>query len=64
MGKNWIHLQDGSGADGSNDLTVTTMDMTKQGDTIVVSGVVVTDKDFGYGYKYPVMIEDAAVKVE
>jgi hypothetical protein len=64
MGKNWIHLQDGSGAEGSNDLTVTTMDMTKQGDTIIVSGVVVTDKDFGYGYQYPVMIEDAAVKVE
>ena len=64
MGKNWIHLQDGTGAAGSNDLTVTTNDMVKQGDTIVASGVVVADKDFGYGYKYPVMIEDAAVKVE
>jgi len=64
MGKNWIHLQDGTGAVGSNDLTVTTNDMTKQGDTIIVSGVVAADKDFGYGYKYPVIIEDAAVKVE
>lgn len=64
MGKNWIHLQDGSGSEGSNDLTVTTIGMAKQGDTVVVSGVVVADKDFGYGYKYPVMIEDAAVKVE
>jgi hypothetical protein len=64
MGKNWIHLQDGTGADGSNDLTITTNDMTKQGDTIIVSGVVAADKDFGYGYKYPVIIEDAAVKVE
>jgi hypothetical protein len=64
MGKNWIHLQDGTGAAGSNDLTVTTNDMTKQGDTIIVSGVVAADKDFGYGYKYPVIIEDAAVKVE
>lgn len=64
MGKNWIHLQDGTGAAGSNDLTVTTTGMAKQGDTIVVSGVVVADKDFGYGYKYPVMIEDAAVTVE
>ena len=64
MGKNWIHLQDGTGSAGSNDLTVTTTGMAKQGDTVVVSGVVVADKDFGYGYKYPVMIEDAAVKVE
>jgi hypothetical protein len=64
MGKNWIHLQDGSGSEGSNDLTVTTSGMAKQGDTIVVAGVVVADKDFGYGYKYPVMIEDAAVTVE
>lgn len=64
MGKNWIHLQDGTGAAGSNDLTITTSGMAKQGDTVVVSGVVIVDKDFGYGYKYPVMIEDAAVKVE
>jgi len=64
MGKNWIHLQDGTGAAGSNDLTITTSGMAKQGDTIVITGVVVADKDFGYGYKYPVMIENAAVKVE
>lgn len=64
MGKNWIHLQDGTGAEGSNDLTVTTTGMAKQGDTVVITGVVVADKDFGYGYKYPVMIEDGAVKVE
>jgi hypothetical protein len=64
MGKNWIHLQDGTGSDGSNDLTVTTSGTAKQGDMILVSGVVVADKDFGYGYQYPVMIEDATVKVE
>lgn len=64
MGKNWIHLQDGTGAAGSNDLTVTTKGMAKQGDTIVVSGVVAADKDFGYGYKYAVIIEDADVTVE
>ncbi len=64
MGKNWIHVQDGSGSEGSNDLTITTSGVAKQGDTVLVSGVVVADKDFGYGYKYSVMIEDAAVKVE
>lgn len=64
MGKNWIHVQDGSGSEGNNDLTVTTKSIVKQGDTILVSGVLVVDKDFGYGYQYPVIIEDAAVTVE
>jgi hypothetical protein len=61
MGKNWAHLQDGSGkADkGDNDITVTTQDMTSVGDTVVVKGTVRIDKDFGAGYAYPVIIEDA-----
>jgi hypothetical protein len=64
MGKNWIHLQDGTGAEGTSDLTVTTSAMAKMGDTVTVSGVVVIDKDFGYGYAYDVIIEDAEVTVE
>jgi hypothetical protein len=66
MGKNWIHLQDGSGdaAAGTNDLTVTTDITANIGDTLLVSGVVTLDKDFGYGYKYNVIIEDAKVTVE
>lgn len=64
MGKNWIHLKDGTGAEGSNDLAVTTKSEAKVGDTVLVRGNVVTDKDYGYGYKYPVIIEDAEVTVE
>ncbi len=64
MGKNWIHLQDGSGAAGTNDLTVTTKVTAKVGDTVLVIGKVVADKDFGYGYKYDVILEDAKVTVE
>ncbi len=64
MGKNWIHLQDGTGAAGANDLTVTTSTMAQTGDTVTVSGVLVTDKDFGYGYAYDVIVEDAEVVVE
>jgi hypothetical protein len=61
MGKNWVHLQDGSGkADkGDNDITVTTQDMTSVGDTVLVKGMVRIDKDFGAGYAYPVIVEDA-----
>jgi hypothetical protein len=64
MGKHWIHLQDGTGAAGTNDLTVTTSAMVKKGDTVIISGVLVVDKDFGYGYAYDVIIEDAEVTVE
>jgi hypothetical protein len=64
MGKNWIHLQDGSGQQGSNDLTVTTSGAAKAGDTVVVAGKLSVDKDFGYGYKYDVIVEDAQVTKE
>ena len=64
MGKNWIHLQDGSGQQGSNDLTVTTSGAAKTGDTVVVAGKLSVDKDFGYGYKYDVIVEDAQVTKE
>jgi type IV pilus biogenesis protein CpaD/CtpE len=65
MGKNWLHVRDGSGAEGANDLTVTTVGaVPKVGDTVVVTGPVVLNKDFGMGYQYDVIIEDAEVTVE
>lgn len=62
MGSNWIHIQDGSGAAGTNDLTVTTDATVAVGDVVVVRGKVSTDKDFGAGYKYAVIVEKAAVE--
>lgn len=62
LGRNWIHLRDGSGAEGSNDLLVTTTDQAKSGDIVTVKGVVHTDRDFGAGYTYKVLIEDAALQ--
>jgi hypothetical protein len=65
MGKNWLHIRDGSGEEGSNDLTVTTTGaLPTVGDTVVVTGSLGLNRDFGMGYKYPVMIEDAKVNVE
>jgi len=65
MGKNWLHVRDGSStADGNNDLTVTTAATVGLGDVVVVRGKLATDRDFGFGYHYDVMIEDAAVTVE
>lgn len=64
MGKNWIHLQDGSGKEGTNDITITTDQNTAVGENIAVTGNLVTNKDFGSGYKYEVIIEEATVKAE
>ncbi|WP_153115039.1 nucleotide-binding protein [Rhodocyclus tenuis] len=64
MGKNWLHLRDGSGSDASknNDLLVTSSASAKLGDIVTAQGVVHLDKDFGAGYAYPVLIEDAKLQ--
>lgn len=64
MGRNWVHIQDGTGKAGGNDLLVTTSSEVKVGDTIIVSGNLALNKDFGANYKYPVMIENARVAME
>jgi hypothetical protein len=64
MAKNWLHIRDGSGSEGTNDLTITTSTETKVGDTVVAKGKVSINRDFGAGYKYDVILEDAQVTVE
>ena len=64
MGKNWLHLQDGSGSEGTNDLTVTTTGLAEVGDLVLVNGTVSVNRDFGYGYSYEVLLEDAEITVE
>jgi hypothetical protein len=63
MGRNWIHLRDGtgSGEKNTNDVTITTQDDVKVGDVVQVKGTIRLDKDFGAGYAYPVIVEDAKV---
>lgn len=63
LGKNWLHLKDGSGAPGSDDLTVTTTSKAAVGDVITIKGVVHLDRDFGSGYSYPVLIEEATLEI-
>jgi len=64
MGKNWVHLRDGSGdpAKGTNNLVVTTQDVPIVGDVVTAKGTLYKDKDFGAGYKYQVIVEEASVK--
>lgn len=62
LDRNWLHIQDGSGsADAhNNDLTITSDAAFKVGDVVTLSGVVGTNKDFGAGYAYDVIVERAA----
>jgi len=64
MGRNWLHLRDGTGAEdkGSNDILITTQDDAQFGEVVTVSGTVRIDKDFGSGYFYNVLVEDASIK--
>ncbi len=62
MGKNWVHLQDGTGTAPNNDVLVTTTQQTKLGEVVTVKGIVHTDKDFGSGYAYKVLIEEATLQ--
>src|SRR4051794_3709647 len=63
LGKNWIHLQDGTGkpADNTNDITVMAGEdvNVRVGDTVSLSGTVILDKDFGAGYAYATAIDNA-----
>lgn len=63
MDRNWVHLRDGSGTDAAkdNDITVTTKDAAAVGDVVLVKGAVHLDKDFGAGYSYGVIIEEATL---
>lgn len=64
MNKNWIHLQDGTGVEGANDLTLTTDTVVEVGDVIVATGKLAIDKDIGAGYSYELLVENAVVTVE
>jgi len=63
MGKNWLHLQDGSGnaAHATHDLLVTTTGLAKLGDVVTAAGTVHTNVDLGMGYSYKVLIDNATL---
>jgi|GEM_PF-255887 len=61
MNKNWIHLQDGTDNSGKFDLIATTNAEVKVGDLIILEGAITLNKDFGSGYFYEVIMEDAKI---
>jgi len=63
MGRNWVHLQDGSGdpLKNSHDLVVTGELAPEIGTIVLIEGILAADKDFGAGYSYAAIVEQAAI---
>ena len=61
MDRNWVHLMDGTKGENRSDLTFTTMDVVKVGDTVTFEGILALDREFGAGYVYPLVVEDAVL---
>lgn len=64
MGRNFLHIQDGTGDAKNNDLVVTSKQTAKVGEQVAITGVVVLNRDFGSGYSYPLLIEEASITVK
>ncbi|HEC19048.1 MAG TPA: hypothetical protein ENI97_06850 [Gammaproteobacteria bacterium] len=63
MRRNFLHIQDGTGGQGTNDLTVTSNQTASVGNNVTVTGTVVLGTDFGMGYMYPLLVEKASITV-
>lgn len=61
MGRNFVHVQDGTGDASNNNLIVTSKQTAAVGDQVSVSGVVAVNRDFGSGYSYPLLLEEATI---
>jgi hypothetical protein len=59
MHKNWVHIQDGTDYSDKFDLTVTTLDSLSVGKEVTFKGIIRLNKDFGSGYAYDVIMEEA-----
>ena len=59
MERNWIHIQDGTEFEGKYDLTVTSQQNFMVGMVVTLEGILALNRDFGYGYSYELLLEEA-----
>jgi len=59
MERNWIHIQDGTEFEGKYDLTATSSESFEVGQKVSLQGTIALNRDFGYGYSYEVLLENA-----
>jgi hypothetical protein len=62
MKRNFLHIQDGTGGEGTNDITVTSNQTANVGDEVTITGTVALNVDFGFGYNYPILIEQSTIE--
>ena len=62
MKKNWVHIQDGTEHNGKFDLVATTKMNFKVDDIVTLKGEVFLNQDFGYGYTYELLMNNAVKK--
>jgi hypothetical protein len=62
MDRNWVHLKDGTSHSGKSDLTFTTQEEVKVGDVVTFEGTVAVEIEYGAGYVYPLIVENAILK--
>ena len=60
MGKNWITLQDGTGAKPDNNIMATSHELVTAGDLVIANGILREDVDIGAGYRYKVLLEEVS----
>lgn len=61
MQRNFVHVQDGTGDASTNNLIATSKQTAAVGQTVKVVGKVTLNRDFGMGYSYPLLIEEATI---
>ena len=59
MARDWVHIQDGSGEGPTGKIVFRTVQGgVAVGDEVVAKGILELDKNFGFNYFYPVIVED------
>ena len=64
MKRNFVHIEDGTSKGAENKLIITSSQTAQVGQNVTVTGTVVVDTDFGFGYKYPLLIEKSTISVQ
>ena len=62
MERNWVHIQDGSEFEGKYDLTMTSQESFEVGQLLIFEGILEVNRDFGYGYSYEILLEEATAE--
>lgn len=61
MDMNWVHIKEDPNGKNQHDLTITTLEKVEVGSLVTFEGVVTTKKDFGAGYFYDILLENASL---